>query len=92
MCSINKLQRRDGFAYYEPLTPRERAKQEITAITPTIRNAITATVTTQEVSPTRPKGAIPPRGVPSTHSATTAAPSNWFAKSKGAHPNLPSSD
>ena len=29
-CSNNKLQSRDGFAYYEQLTPRERPKQEIT--------------------------------------------------------------
>ena len=92
MCSDNKLQRRDVFAYYELLTPRERPKQEITGITPTTRNAITATVTTQEVSPTRPKRAIPPRSVPSTQPATTAAPSKWFAKSKRAHSNLPPSD
>ena len=65
MSSNKKLQSRDGFAYYEPLTPRERPKQEITAITPTTSNIITATVTTQEVSPTQAEAAIIPSSVPS---------------------------
>ncbi|XP_015771820.1 PREDICTED: lithostathine-like isoform X2 [Acropora digitifera] len=32
--SNNKLKKRDGFTYYEPLTPREKQNQEIKAITP----------------------------------------------------------
>ena len=90
MSSNNKLQSRDGFEYYEPLTPRERPKQEITAITPTTSNTITATVTTQEVSPTQAEAAIPPSSVSSaTHPETTAAPGKWFTKLKGTHSNLP---
>ena len=89
MSSNNKLQSRDGFAYYEPLIPRERSKQEITAITPTTTNVITATVTTQEVRPTQAEAAIIPSSVPSaTQPATTAAPGKWFAKLKGTHSNL----
>ena len=58
MSSNNKFQSRDGFAYYEPLTPRGRSKQEITAIIPTRSKIITATVTTQEVSRTQAEAAI----------------------------------
>ena len=90
MSSNNKLQSRDGFTYYEPLTLRERPKQEITAITPTTSNIIMTTVTTEEVSPTQAKAAIILSSVPSaTQPATTAAPGKWFAKLKGTHSNLP---
>ena len=52
----NKLISRNGFAYYEPLTPRERLKQQTTAFSPTTRNLITEARTTQgtqEGSPTQ---------------------------------------
>ena len=84
--SDNKLESRHGFAYYEPLTPRERPKQEITDFSPTTSNLITEAATsqgTQKVSPTQDEAAIPLSRVPSTQPATTAAPGKWFAKSKG---------
>ncbi|XP_015763278.1 PREDICTED: C-type lectin domain family 4 member E-like isoform X2 [Acropora digitifera] len=90
MPSDNNLQIRDGFAYYEPLTPRERPKQEITAITPETSNLITATATTQEVSPTQAEATIPPTSVPSATQppTTTAAPGSncgqhWHAYKSG---------
>ena len=73
--SKNKLKRNDSLAYYEPITPRERPKQEIAAICPTTSNTITDSVTTQgtqEVSSTEDQGATPSRSVPSTQPATTA--------------------
>ena len=90
MPSNNNLQIRDGFAYYEPFTPRERPKREITATTPATSNIIAATVTTQEVSPTQAEAAIPPTSVPSATQppTTTAAPGKWLAKLKGTHSNL----
>ena len=80
----NKLKSRHGFAYYEPLTPNERPKQQITAFSPTTSNLIMATTTTQgaqEISPTQDQAATPASRVPSTQPATTAAPGKWFAKS-----------
>ncbi|XP_015771825.1 PREDICTED: uncharacterized protein LOC107350111 [Acropora digitifera] len=87
----NKLNSRNGFAYYEPLTPRERPKQQITAFSPTTRNLIMATTPTkgtQEVSPTRDQATTPASSVPSTQPTITAAPGKWFAKSKGTHSPL----
>ena len=87
----NELKNRHGFAYYEPLTPRERPKQQITAFSPTTSNLITEATTTQgtqEVSPTQDQAATPASRVPSTQPATTAAPGKWFAKSKGPHSPL----
>ena len=85
----NVLKSRAGFAYYEPLTPRnERPKQQITAFSPTTSNLIIATTTTQgaqEVSPTQDQAATPASRVPSTQPTITAAPGKWFAKSKGTH-------
>ena len=78
----SKLKRRHGFAYYEPLTPRERPKQQITAFSPTTRNLIMAASTTQgtqEAIPTQDQAATPASRVPSTQPTTTAAPGKWFA-------------
>ena len=86
-----KLNSRSGFAYYEPLTPRERPKQSITAFSPTTSNLIMAassTQGTQEVSPTQDQATTPASRVPSTQPTTTAAPGKWFAKSKGLHSPL----
>ncbi|XP_044183074.1 mucin-17-like [Acropora millepora] len=72
----NKLNSRSGFAYYEPLTPNDRPKQQITAFSPTTRNLIMAAPTTQgtqEVSPTRDQATTPATKVSSTQPATTAA-------------------
>ena len=72
----NKLNSRSGFAYYEPLTLRERPKQQTTAFSLTTRNLIMAASTTQgtqEVSPTRDQATTPASKVPSTQPATTAA-------------------
>ena len=88
----NELKSRHGFAYYEPLTPRERPKQQTAAFSPTTRNLIIAASTTQgtqEVSPTRDQATTPASRVPSTQPATTAAPGKWFAKSKGTHSPRP---
>ena len=88
----NELKSRHGFAYYEPLTPNERPKQQITGFSPTTSNLIMATTTTQgaqEVSPTQDQAATPASRVPSTQPATTAAPGKWFAKSKGAYSPRP---
>ena len=88
----SELKSRDGFAYYEPLTPRnERPKQQITAFSPTTRNLIMAASTTQgtqEVSPTRDQATTPASRVPSTQPTITAAPGKWFAKSKCTHSHL----
>ncbi|XP_067025601.1 uncharacterized protein [Acropora muricata] len=75
----NKLNSRNGFAYYEPLTPNKRPKQQITAFPPTTSNLRMATTTTQgaqEVSPTQDQATTPASRVPSTQPATTltAAP------------------
>ena len=83
--SNNKLESRHGFAYYEPLTPRERPKQESAAFSPTTSNLITEAVTTQgtqQVSPNQGEAATPLSSVPSTQPATTAAPGKCFAKSR----------
>ena len=83
--SNNKYKRNDSFAYYEPITPRERPKQEIAAFCPTTSNIITDAVTTQgtkEVSPTQDEAATPPSRVPSTQPATTAAPGVTTAPGK----------
>ena len=88
----NKLNSRNGFAYYEPLTPNERPKQQITAFPPTTSNLRMATTTTQgaqEVSPTQDQAATPASMFPSTQPATTAAPGKWFAKSKGPQSRRP---
>mgnify|MGYP000733666413 FL=1 len=80
----SKLKSRNGFAYYEPLTPNERPKQQITAFSPTKSNlkiAASTTQGTQETSPTQDQASTPASRVPSTQPATTAAPSKWFAKS-----------
>ena len=87
----NELKSRHGFAYYEPLTPRERPKQQITAFSPTTSNLIMAgssTQGTQEVSPTQDQATTPASRVPSTQPTTTEAPGKWFAKSKGPHSPL----
>ena len=78
--SDNKLESRHGFAYYEPLTPRERPKQERAPFSPTTSNLITEAVTTQgtqEVSPNQGEAATPASSVPSTEPATIAAPGKW---------------
>ena len=83
----NKLETRDGFAYYEPLTPRERPKQQITAFSQT-SNLITEAATTQgtqAVSPTQDEATTPASRVPSTQSAITPGPGKRFTKSKGTH-------
>ena len=77
MSSNNKLKRNDSFAYYEPVTPRERPKQEIAPFCPTTSNIITdgaITQGTQEVSPAQDQAATPLSSEPSTQPATTAAP------------------
>ena len=87
----SKLKSRHAFAYYEPLTPNERPKQQITAFSPTKSNLKMAASTAQggqEVSPTQDQAATLASGVPSTQPATTAAPGKWFAKSKGTHSPL----
>ena len=88
--SNNKLKRNDSFAYYEPITPMERSKQEIAAFCPTTSNIITEATTaqgTQEISTSQDQAVTPASSVPSTQSATTATPSKWFAKSKVTHSN-----
>ncbi|XP_067025600.1 aggrecan core protein-like isoform X3 [Acropora muricata] len=87
----SKLKSRHGFAYYEPLTPRERPKQQITAFSPTSSNLTmeaTPTKGTQEVSPTQDQATTPASRVPSTQPATTAAPvsncgQHWYAYKSG---------
>ena len=67
--SNNKLKRNDSFAYYEPITPMERPKQEISAFCPTTSNIITDAATTQgteEVSPTQDQAETPSSSVSST--------------------------
>ena len=84
----SKLKSRHGFAYYEPLTPRERPKQQTTAFSPTTSKLMMAASTTQgaqEVIPTQDQARTPASMFPSTQPATTAAPGKWFAKSKGTH-------
>ncbi|XP_074610058.1 uncharacterized protein LOC141864228 isoform X2 [Acropora palmata] len=91
MSPNNKLNSRSGFAYYEPLTPRERPKQQTTAFSPTTRNLIMAASTTQgtqEVSPTQDQATTPASRVPSTQPTTTAAPvsncgQQWHAYRSG---------
>ena len=83
----NELKSRDGFAYYEPVTPRERPKQQITTFSQT-SNLITEAATTQgtqAVSPTQDEATTPASRVPSTHSEITPGPGKWFTKSKGTH-------
>ena len=80
--SNNKLNRNDSFAFYEPISPMERPKQEIAAFCPTTRNIITDAATTQgtkEVSTTQDQTETPWNCVSSTQAATTAAPGRWFA-------------
>ena len=77
MYSNKTLKRNDSFAYYEPITPRERPKKEIPALCPTTSNIITDAVTsqgTQEVSPTQDQAATSLRTVPSAQLTTTVAP------------------
>ena len=61
--------------YYEPITPKERPKQQIAGFYPTISDIITRS--TQEVSSTQDQGATPASMFPSTQRATTAAPGKW---------------
>ncbi|XP_044182732.1 LOW QUALITY PROTEIN: tetranectin-like [Acropora millepora] len=73
----NKLNSRSGFAYYEPLTPRETPKQQTTAFPPTtskLMMAASTTQDTQEASPTRDQATAPASRVPSTQPTTKAAP------------------
>ena len=80
MSSNNKLKRRESFAYYEPLTPRQRPKQEIAAFCPTTSNLITEAATTQgtqKISTSQDIAATPATSVPSTQLATTTAPGKW---------------
>ena len=80
MSSNNKLKRRDSFAYYEPLTPRQRPKQEIAAFRPTTSNLITEAATTQgtqEVGTSQDIAATPVSSVSSTQPAIRAAPGKW---------------
>ena len=89
----NELNSPSGFAYYEPLTPREMPKQQTTAFSPTTSKLMMAASTTQgtqEASPTRDQATTPASRVPSTQPTTTAAPGKWFAKSKGTHSPRPS--
>ena len=91
----NKLINRNGFAYYEPLTPRKRPKQQTTAFSPTTRNLIMAASTTQgtqEVSPTRDQATTPASRVPSTQPATTAAQEVSPATAQGAQKVSPTQD
>ena len=89
MSSNNKLKRNDSFAYYEPITPMERPKQEIAAFCLTSSNIITEASTaqgTQEVSTSQDQAVTPTSSVSSTQVATTAAPGKWFARLKnGCH-------
>ena len=78
--SNHKLKRKDSFVYYEPLTPKERPKQQIAGFYPTTSNIITKTTTTrgtQEVSTSQDQAATPASRVPSIQRATTAAPGKW---------------
>ena len=80
----NKLISRNGFAYYEPLTPRKRPKQQTIAFSPTTSKLMMAASTTQgtqEPSPTRDEATTPASRVPATQPTTRAAPGQWFAKS-----------
>ena len=73
--SNNKLKRNDSFAYYEPITPMERSKQEIAAFCPTTSNIITEATTargTQGISTSQDQAVTPASSVPSTRPATTA--------------------
>ncbi|KAK2553986.1 Lithostathine [Acropora cervicornis] len=84
--SNHKLKRKDSFVYYEPLTPKERPKQQIAGFYPTISNIITRS--TQEVSSTQDQAATPASVFPSTQRATTAAPvsncgQQWHAYKSG---------
>ncbi|XP_067025792.1 macrophage mannose receptor 1-like [Acropora muricata] len=89
--SNHKLKRKDSFVYYEPLTPKERPKQQIAGFYPTTSNIITKTTTTrgtQEVSTSQDQATIPASRVPSTQRATTAAPvtncgQQWHAYKSG---------
>ncbi|KAK2553987.1 hypothetical protein P5673_024693 [Acropora cervicornis] len=79
----HKLKRKDSFAYYEPLPPKERPKQQIpvTGFYPTTSNIIMETTTTrgtQEVSPTQDQATTPASRVPSTQRATTATPGKYY--------------
>ena len=75
--SNNTLKRNDSFAYYEPITPRERPKQEIPALC-----AAVTTQGTQEVSPTQDQAATSLRSVPSAQLTTTVAPGVTTAPGK----------
>ena len=78
--SNNKLKRKDSFAYYEPLIPKERPKQQITGFYPTTSNIITKTTTTrgtQEVSTSQDQAATLASRVPSIERAITDAPGKW---------------
>ncbi|XP_067025599.1 mucin-7-like isoform X2 [Acropora muricata] len=91
----NELKSRHGFAYYEPLTPREMPKQEITGFSPTTSNLIMARTTTQgaqEVSPTQDQATTPASRVPSTQPATTAAQEVSPATTQGAQEVSPTQD
>ena len=80
--SNNKLERNDSFAYYEKITPMERSEQEIAALSPTTSKIITEATTTQgtqDISASQDIAATPASSVPSTQSATTAAPGKWYA-------------
>ena len=91
----NELKSRHGFAYYEPLTPREMPKQEITGFSPTTSNLIMARTTTQgaqEVSPTQDQAATPASRVPSTQPATTAAQQVSPTTTQGAQEVSPTQD
>jgi len=89
--SNNKLKRKDSFAYYEPLTRKERPKQQITGFSPTTSNIMTKTTTTrgtQEVSTSQYQAVTPASKVPSIQPATTAAPvsncgQQWHAYKSG---------
>ena len=91
----NKLNSRSGFAYYEPLTLRERPKQQTTAFSPTTRNLIMAASTTQgtqEVSPTRDQATTPASRVPSTQPATAASQDVSPTTAQGAQEVSPTQD
>ena len=78
--SNNKLKRKDSFAYYELLIPKERPKQQITGFYPTTSNIITKTTTTrgtQEVSTSQYQATTLASRVPSTLRAKAAAPGKW---------------
>ena len=81
MSSNNKLKRRGSFAYYEPLTPRQRPRQEIAAFCLTTSNLITEAATTegtQEVGTSQDIAATPAGSVPSAQPATRAEPGKWL--------------